>query len=52
VVEGAGIPVYTIGYAQKLSELKRLSTLVEAASLNANEGDVAYKIGNLLNAQM
>lgn len=52
VVEGAGIPVYTIGYAQKITELKRLSSLVEAASLNANEGDVAYKIGNLLNAQM
>lgn len=52
VIEGIGIPVYTIGYAKNIDELKRLSTLVEAASINANEGDVAYKIGNLLNAQM
>ncbi len=51
-IEGVRIPVYTIGYAERIDELKRLSSLVEAASMNATEGDVAYKIGNLLNAQM
>lgn len=51
-IEGVRIPVYTIGYAERIDDLKRLSSLVEAASMNATEGDVAYKIGNLLNAQM
>jgi Ca-activated chloride channel family protein len=52
VVEGLGIPVYTIGYAAKIDELSRLSALVEAASLNADEAQIEYKIGALLNAQM
>jgi len=52
VIEGIRIPVYTIGYEANIAELKRLSSLVEAASINANEGNVNYKIGSLLNAQM
>lgn len=52
VVGGVRIPVYTIGYEAKLDELKKLSSLVEAASLNASEGEVEYKIGSMLNAQM
>lgn len=52
VVEGLGIPVYTVGYDANLDELGRLSTLVEAASLNATEADVAYKLGQLFNAEL
>ncbi len=52
IAAGLQIPIYTIGYAAKLSELKRLSSLVEAASLNADEAQIEYKIGALLNAQM
>ena len=52
VFEGLGIPIYTIGYEARIDELKRLSSLVEAASLNANEGEIEYKIGALLNSQM
>lgn len=52
VVQGLGIPVYTIGYEAKLDELKRLSSLVEAASLDAGEREIEYKIGTLFNAQM
>ncbi len=52
IIRGVGIPVYTIGYAEQIAELKQISALVEAASLNASQGDVGYKIGNLLNAQM
>ena len=33
-------------------ELSKLSSLVEAASINAGESDVAYKIGSMLNSQM
>jgi Ca-activated chloride channel family protein len=52
VIKGMGIPVYTIGYEADLDELARLSSLVEAASLNADQGEIRYKIGTLLNAQM
>ena len=52
VIAGLKIPVYTIGYEANLTELRRLSSLVEAISLNAAEADVTYKIGSLLNAQM
>ncbi|MCP3868662.1 MAG: VWA domain-containing protein [Gammaproteobacteria bacterium] len=52
VLEGTGVPIYTIGYAESIDELKQLSGLVEAASRNAAEGSVSYTIGTLLNAQM
>ena len=52
VIEGIGIPIYTIGYEAQLAELNRLSGLVEAASINATEGQIKFKIGALLNAQM
>ncbi len=52
IIPGLSIPIYTIGYEADLPRLKELSGLVEASSINAGEGDVSYKIGNLLNAQM
>lgn len=51
-IEGLGIPVYTIGYEANIDQLKKLSSLVEAASLNAGESEIEYKIGALLNAEM
>jgi len=52
VISGLNIPIYTIGYEANIDELKRLSSLVEAASLNAGQEEIEYKIGSLLNAQM
>ena len=52
VIQGLNIPVYTIGYEANLEELGRVSSLVEAASINAGEGEISYKIGTMLNAQM
>ncbi len=52
VVQALGIPIYTIGYEANLPILQELSSIVEAASINADEGEVQYKIGALLNAQM
>jgi Ca-activated chloride channel family protein len=52
VIEGVRIPVYTIGYEANVEELKRLSSLVEAASLDAGEADVEYQIGLILNAEL
>jgi Ca-activated chloride channel family protein len=52
VIEGIRIPIYTIGYDANLPVLREVSSIVEAASINADQGDVEYKIGSLLNAQM
>jgi Ca-activated chloride channel family protein len=52
IIEGLQIPVYTIGFEANIDELGRLSALVEAASINAGEADLRYKIGSLLNSQM
>jgi Ca-activated chloride channel family protein len=52
VLAGVKIPIYTIGYNVKLDILRRISAINEAASLHADEGDIAYKIGALLNAEM
>ena len=52
VIRGLRVPVYTIGFEADLDELGRLSSLVEAASIKAGEGDLRYKIGALLNSQM
>jgi Ca-activated chloride channel homolog len=46
------VPIYTIGYEADFDELRRVSGLVEAATINASEGEIRYKIGSLLNAQM
>ena len=51
-IQALGIPIYTIGYEANLPVLQELSSIVEAASMNADEGEVQYKIGSLLNAQM
>jgi Ca-activated chloride channel family protein len=50
VVEGVRIPVYTVGFEADLGELVRLSALVEAASINANEDNVEFKMASLFNA--
>ncbi|MGI9602095.1 MAG: VWA domain-containing protein [Acidimicrobiales bacterium] len=50
MIAGLRIPVYTIGFEANLDELGRLSSLVEAASINASEEDVEFKIATLFNA--
>ncbi len=49
-IAGLRIPVYTVGFEANLDELGRLSTLVEAASINADQDDVEFKIAALFNA--
>jgi Ca-activated chloride channel family protein len=46
------IPVYTIGYNSDIKALQNLSSINEAASINADSDDVIYKLGSLFNAQM
>jgi len=52
IVRGIGIPIYTIGFESNIAELKKLSSLVEAASINTEQDDISYKIGALLNTQI
>jgi Ca-activated chloride channel family protein len=49
-IQGLRIPVYTVGFEANVDELSRLSSLVEAASINANEEDVEFKMSALFNA--
>lgn len=46
------IPIYTIGYNANIKALQNLSSINEAASINADSEDVIYKLGSLFNAQM
>lgn len=50
VIAGLRIPVYTVGFEADLDELGRVSSLVEAASIDASEEDVEFKIAALFNA--
>lgn len=49
-IGGLRIPVYTVGFEANLDELGRLSSLVEAATINASEEDVEFKISALFQA--
>lgn len=46
------IPVYTIGYNDKIPELETIASLNEAACINATTDDVIYKLKNLFNANL
>jgi Ca-activated chloride channel family protein len=50
MIAGLRIPVYTVGFEADLDELGRVSSLVEAATINASEQDVEFKIAALFNA--
>lgn len=46
------IPIYTIGYNADLEQLKKVSSLNEAASIDADSDDVVYQLKNLFNASL
>ena len=52
IIEAFKIPIYTIGYNADIKALQNLSSINEAASINADSEDVIYKLGSLFNAQM
>ncbi len=51
-VAGSQIPIYTIGYNADLDELKAISEINEAATINADTDDVIYQLKNLFNANL
>ena len=46
------MPIYTIGYNADLDELKAISEMNEAATINADTDDVIYQLKNLFNANL
>ena len=48
------VPIYTIGYtdAADMDSLKQVSSINEAASINADSDDIIYQIKSLFNAQL
>jgi Ca-activated chloride channel family protein len=52
VVAGVRIPVFTVGFEADIDELARLASLVEAANINASEGNVEFKLASLFNAEV
>ncbi|WP_132946118.1 VWA domain-containing protein [Tumebacillus sp. BK434] len=52
LIETYKIPVYTVGYNADIKALQSISSINEAASINADTDDVIYKLGNLFNVQM
>jgi len=52
IVKAFEIPIYTIGYNADIPALQAISSINEAASINADTDDVVYKLRNLFNAEM
>lgn len=52
VLSGLKVPVYTIGYNADLSALQSISSINEAASIDASTDDVIYQLKTLFNANM
>ncbi|HCC06829.1 MAG TPA: VWA domain-containing protein [Clostridiales bacterium] len=52
LTKGLKIPIYTIGYNANIDELKKLSNINEAATMNAENDNVIYRLESLFNSQM
>lgn len=52
MIQGLKVPICTIGYNADLGVLQTISSINEAASINADTEDVVYKIMSLFNAEM
>ena len=52
IVETLDVPIYTIGYNADISALGTISSINEAASINADSDDVVYKLKSLFNSNL
>lgn len=50
IIKSLGISITTIGYNAQLDELKKLSSINESATINADVDDVVYQLKQLFNA--
>jgi Ca-activated chloride channel family protein len=47
IVQGLGIPIYTIGYNANIPALKEIASWNEAAYIDADTDDVVYNLKNM-----
>lgn len=52
VIKNLDIPIYTIGYNANIKALAEISSINEAASINADSDDVIYQLKNLFNSNL
>ena len=52
IIQGYQIPIYTIAYNAQINDLKKLSEINEAASINVTTDDVVYQLKQLFNANI
>ena len=52
LTRGIKVPIYTIGYNAKIDVLKRISNINEAASMNAENDNIIYRLESLFKSQM
>ncbi|MFD2388800.1 hypothetical protein [Enterococcus rivorum] len=52
IIKSLSVSVNTIGYNAQLEELKKLSTINESATINADNDDVVYQLKQLFNAEL
>ena len=52
VVKNLNIPIYTIGYNADIDALQKISSINEAANINADSEDVIYQLRNLFNSNL
>lgn len=52
VIQNLDIPIYTIGYNANISALEEISSINEAANINADSDDVIYQLKNLFNSNL
>lgn len=52
VIKNLNIPIYTIGYNANIAALDEISSINEAASIDANTGNVINELKNLFNSSL
>lgn len=52
IVQELGIPIYTIGYNADIPALQAISSINEAACINADTDNVVYRLANMFNAEL
>ncbi len=52
VIQNLDIPIYTIGYNADIEALDKISSINEAANINADSDDVIYQLKNLFNSNL
>lgn len=52
ITSGLKIPIYTIGYNADIDVLKQISNINEAATMNAENDNIIYRLESLFNSQM